>query len=482
MWTPALPEGPGPLYLKIVDVLAEDVDRGRLAPGERLPTQRKLGRSLGVALGTVTRAYAEAERRGLVRGEVGRGTFVRDGSNGDRGKGEGAPSRRSSEVRAAITAETGPASTAPGFVDLSVNLPVYSEDPDLAAALRHLGERDDLGPLLHYQAHAGMPRHRRAGALWAARFGLDVDESAVLVTAGTQNALTVAFSTLAEPGDRVLTEALTYPGVKAVAGHLNLRLEGVAMDEEGLQPDALRAALDRGPARALYLIPTLHNPTSASLPEARRREIAEIATEHDLAIVEDDADRLLVDDAPPPLTRLVPERGYFIAGMSKAVSGGLRIAYLVAPPRRVERLSHELWATHWMVAPLMAEIAALWIDDGTADRVAARKRAEAAARQKLARDILRGLTVRAHPNGYHLWIELPEGWKSKELVDEALRRGVSVTPSETFLVGDGEAHREAPAGVRVSLGAATDRETLAGGLQVLAELLAAGPGMGAAIV
>lgn len=455
MWMPRLENPAAPLYLAIARTLADDVARGRLKPGDRLPTQRELGSALGVALGTVTRAYAEAERRGLIRGEIGRGTFV----NGPRGADDAAPG---------------------GLIDLSANLPVYCEDPDLGTALRTLGERSDLGQLLHYQAHAGMPRHRQAGASWTRRFGLEVDADSVLVCAGTQNALTVAFAALAGPGDVIFTEELTYPGVKAVAQHLNLRLVGLPIDGQGLVPAALEEAAERhARGRAVYLIPTLHNPTSASLPEARRRAIVEIAREHDLAIVEDDADRLLVAAAPPPLAALAPERGYFVAGMSKAVSGGLRIAFLVAPPGQVERVARGLWATQWMVAPLMAEIAALWIDDGTADRVVERKRAEAAARQRLACEILAGVAVyRAHPNGYHLWIELPAGRTSAEIVAGAYRRGVAVTPAETFAVGEGPV----PAAVRACLGAARRRRDVRTALTVLAGVLGETPGLAAAIV
>lgn len=457
MWTPELGSPESPLYLAIAHALADDVARGRLKPGERLPTQRELGAALGVALGTVTRAYAEAERQGVIRGEIGRGTFV-------------------AEPREAALDDA----AAPGVIDLSANLPVYCEDPDLGAALRRLGERPDLGELLRYQAHAGMLRHRQAGARWARRFGLEADAGSVLVCAGTQNALTVAFSALTGPGDVIFTEELTYPGVKAVAQHLSLRLVGLPIDGEGLVPEALEAAAKRHPrARAVYLIPTLHNPTSASLSEARRRAIAEIAAAHDLEIVEDDADRLLVAGAPPPLSRLAPERGYFVAGMSKAVSGGLRIAFLVVPPGEAERVARGLWATQWMVAPLMAEIAALWIDDGTADQVVERKRAEAAARQRLAREWLDGVaTYRAHPNGYHLWIELPAGRKSAEIVAEAYRRGVAVTPAESFAVGDAPV----PAAVRACLGAARHRRDVRTALGVLAGVLGETPGLGAAIV
>ena len=126
----------------------------------------------------------------------------------------------------------------------------------------------------------------------------------------------------------------------------------------------------------------------------------------------------------------------------------------------------------------MAEIAALWIGEGTADRVVDRKRSESAVRQRLAAEILKDVSYKAHPNGYHLWILLPDRWNSAELVSEAHRRGVAVTPAETFAVGDAPV----PSAVRACLGAAHGRRELRTALEVLASLLTGTPGFGSAIV
>lgn len=448
IWKPDLPRDGSSRYAAIVSALADDVASGRLAAGERLPTHRELADALGIAIGTVTRAYAEAERRGLVRGEVGRGTFV-------------GPAPLGSTAAARTTHRR-------GVVDLSVNVPVESIAPDLAAALRALVKRSDLADLLRYQPHAGAARHRAAGAEWAARYGVTAAPEQVLVCAGAQHAMLTIFGALAKPGERVLTEGLTYPGMKALAGLLHLTLEGVAMDGDGLRPDALEEALVRTNAKFLYCMPTIHNPTGSVLSAARRHEIAELARAHEVTIIEDDVHRFLAPDAPPPLACLAPERTYHIAGTSKAIAGGLRVAFVTAPRRAVEQIERSIWATTWMAAPLTAEIAATWILDGTADRVATAQRAEAAVRQALAREVLGDLVVGTHPNALHLWVELPDPWRGESFARAALERGVAIAPAELFAVGRGAV----PHAVRLGLGAARDRTELEQALAILRDTAA----------
>jgi DNA-binding transcriptional MocR family regulator len=448
IWKPSLPSDGTSRYAAIVSALADDVAGGRLVAGDRLPTHRELADALGVAVGTVTRAYAEAERRGLVRGEVGRGTFV-----------GAAPLGSTAAARATRRR---------GVVDLSVNVPVEGIAPDLAAVLRALVKRPDLADLLRYQPHAGAHRHRAAGAAWASRYGVTAVPEQVLVCAGAQHAMLTIFAALAQPGDRVLTEALTYPGMKALAGLLHLTLEGVAMDGDGLRPDALEDALVRSGAKFLYCMPTIHNPTGSVLPEARRRAIAELARAHAVTIIEDDVHRFLAPDAPPPLAHFAAERTYHIAGTSKAIAGGLRVAFVTAPRRAVEQIERSIWATTWMAAPLTAEIAATWIEDGTADRVAAAQRAEAAARQAIARAVLGDFVTATHPNALHLWLELPDPWRGESFARATLERGVAIAPAELFAVGRGSA----PHAVRLGLGAARDRAELEHALGILRETVA----------
>jgi len=459
IWAPRIEGKKGPRYLAIVEGLFEDLAAGRLHEGSRLPTHRDLAERLGVTVGTVSRAYAEAARRGLVSGEVGRGTFVRGTSEADAGSGE-----------------------AEGVVDLGQNHPpdatTVPQRRALLEALARLTVRRDVGRLLDYPAAGGNPGDREAGASWVARAGVEASPADVLVCTGSQHGLTVVLATLLEPGDLLLTESLTYAGVKAVAGLLHLRLKGLAIDGHGLRPDALEQACREGGAKALYLIPTHHNPTTAVLPEERRHEIVGLARAHGLAIVEDDVHGLLPEQRPRPVAALAPERSYYLTSTSKTLAPGLRIAYVAAPPAMVPRLAASLRATTWAVAPLTAAVASAWIRDGTADALLQARREEARARQAIARDRLVSADVETKPEAYYLWLRLPEPWRRDSFVAEARARGVLVTPADVFAVG----REPAPHAVRLCLGAARDRDALARGLDVVAGLLRAGEATGAAVV
>ena len=450
IWVPELGRREGPLYLAIADALGQDSAKGRLKAGTRLPTHRDLAERLGVTVGTVSRAYAEAARRGLVSGEVGRGTFAR-GASAEPGLAPAAPS------------------AGPAPIDLSRNHPPLLDGGRavLARSFEALARREDAGSLLDYAPDGGAPEHRAAGAQWIGLSGMKAAPENVLVTNGSQHGMTAVFAAIARPGDVVLTESLTYPGMKALASLLHLRLVGLPMDEHGLTPDGFAAACRGAGVRALYTIPTIHNPTTAVMPEGRRREIARIARESGVLIVEDDVHGLLPDSAPPPIASFAPEITCYLMGTAKSLAPGLRIGFVLAPPALVPSLSASIRATTWMATPLMAGIAAEWITSGTARQVLKLRREEARARQKLAAAAFRRFEADAHPSGYHVWLHLPEPWRSETFVEHARRRGVAVTPAQAFVVG----RATAPHAVRVCLGAARDRAQLERGLQTLVEVL-----------
>jgi DNA-binding transcriptional MocR family regulator len=459
IWLPEIAARSGPRYRAIADCLAEDVRDRRLQPGDQLPPQRDLADRLGVTVGTVSRAYAEAEKRGLVRGEVGRGTFVRD------------PSARDDPLL-----QPKPAGGA--VIDLGLNLPLYALDPDLGAALAALAKRADVNALLRYQPQRGSARHRSAGAAWIGQHGLTIDPGRVVITAGAQHAIAVALGTLCRAGDTVLTEPLTYPGVKTVASLLGLRLAAVAMDGEGMLPEALAAAATNRRARVVYCLPTLHNPTAAIMSRRRREELVAVARAHDLLLVEDDVHGLLEPDAPTPVAALAPERTYYVASTSKLLAGGLRVAYVVAPPDAVERMEFAVAASLWVAPPLNAELAAIWIEDGTAERVVGSKRREAATRQQLARSILPAARLRPENSSYFVWLELPPPWTTERFVTDARSRGVVVMPATAFAVGS----EPAPQAVRISLSCPLEHDELEAGLRILADILARDPAPDPAIV
>ncbi|EGB15371.1 transcriptional regulator, GntR family with aminotransferase domain-containing protein [Pseudodesulfovibrio mercurii] len=452
IYAPALVRGQGPLYVELADAIERDIEAGTLAPGERLPTHRDLADALGVNVSTVTRGYREAEKRGLISATVGRGTFV-----------------TSDAVTNSSMVSFEPC--APGMLELGLIAPLDHLDPEITEAFRRIARRRDPASLLRYSDPRGQAEHRRAGALWAERFGVPAQAEDVVVCAGSQHALTCALGGLLRPGDRLAVDELTYPGLKTLAAMLGLRLVPIPMDEHGMDPAGLDAACRRDEIKALYLMPGVHNPTTATLSEARRNEIARLADRHDLILIEDDAYDLTDPGRMAPVGNRAPHRRVYIAGMSKSLAAGLRVAFVVAPQHLVKPLAQAVLNTVWMAPPLNVELAAMWIHDGTADRVVEAKRAEAARRYMLACDVLDGLRFRGKRSGFFLWLELPEPWTGRALEQAAAGRGVSVFGAEKFTVGQSPAPRAA----RVSLTGAESPERLREGLVILRDILRGRP-------
>jgi DNA-binding transcriptional MocR family regulator len=451
-WKPRALRNDSPVYVALADTIAEDVASGRLRPGAQLPTHRELAQTLGVDLTTVTRGYAEARKRGLLLGRVGRGTFV----------------------RGHVPAPGSSAST-DAVADMSLNLPPLLEPnlpaQALTATLEELSRSLDAGSLLKYHDNAGMELHRQAGASWVSQRVPDADPLKLIVTNGAQHAISVLLSTLASPGDVVLAEALTYPLFRSAAEHLSIKVRGVEMDEDGIRIDAFRRACKAG-ARLLYLTPTLQNPTTISMSSSRRAALVRVAREFDVRIIEDDVYGILVDDAPAPVATHAPERTYFVSSLTKAVAGGLRIGYVLCPTSAdAERVAAGVRVSTWMAPPLMAHIASRWIRSRTAREILRANRAEATRRQALATRLLSGFNWHSARFAYHGWLELPDGWTTAEFVAQARRARVAVTPGDAFAVSG----RCEPPAVRLSLTATQHRDALEDALGRIARLLELGP-------
>jgi DNA-binding transcriptional MocR family regulator len=456
---PQLEKGSGPKYRAIAEALLADVESGRLKPGHRLPPQRQLAKELGVDLTTVTRAFNEARRMGLIEANTGSGSYVRK--------------------RIADREEVAPAELP--IIDLSMNMP-----PQPAEARLHERIQDGIAAVLssphglmrlHYQESVGAGPDRVAGARWlAGRLGtLPVDR--VVVAAGAQTALYAVLRILTGPGEAICVPDLTYPGLRAIAEQLKVHLVPVTMDHEGLDPAALEEACQREKPKAVYCVPTIHNPTTATMSLTRREAIAEVARRQGIAIIEDDAYGALPRQVPTPIAALAPDITWHIATLSKCVTPALRTAYVVVPELAdTLRLAAEIRAMTLMVPPLMAALASKWILDGTLDAITAAIREESVARQAIARRVLRRLEFQAHPEGHHLWLTLPERWRQADLNIYARQSGLALVPSEAFAVGS------APDAIRVSLGAARNQALLERGLGLLATVLSHGPSSLSSIV
>jgi DNA-binding transcriptional MocR family regulator len=444
LWKPDLGPDTVRTYAAILECLRNDIASGRLHPGDRLPTHRKLARDLGVAVGTISRAYREAERQGLIFGDGRRGTFV--GSRTASRRGEPALRPRQAPV-----------------VDFSRFFPPAVSDPDLAGALRGIAAGRDAQRLLYYTRAAGWERHRAAGADWIAAMGMKVTADDVVLTSGGQHAIFTILLAVAGKGDIIAADQHIYPGIRFAAEHFGLEVVGIESDREGIMPDALAACCEKRRVRFLYCVPTFNNPTNTVLPESRRHAIAEMAGKYGFEIIEDEISRRLLPESLPLISTLAPERSYLVAPVTKLMGGGVRICYLVAPTEVREKLTRAVHTTTLMVSPILAEIASVWIGDGTADRVMAARIEENRRRNEVAAGIISGLEFTAWPTSYFIWLTLPDSWPVTSFTAEAQTRGVLVAPACCFAV---DPLREANA-VRICFGAARDIETLKRALGIL---------------
>ncbi|HKU98848.1 MAG TPA: PLP-dependent aminotransferase family protein [Vineibacter sp.] len=440
----------GDNYQAIADRLAGDIASGRLKPGERLPPQREFAYRRGIANSTASRVYGELRRRGLVAGEVGRGTFVRAAS---------APPRRALDEPAAER------------IDLELNFPAVPDQAALLArSLAGLVRRPtDLGASLQPIGVRGTAAARQVSAAFLAHGGWSPAADDMLFAGNGKQAITAALAALVPAGERLGVEALTYPLVKGVAARLGMDLVPLAMDEEGVRPDAVARAQRATPMRALYLQPTLHNPSGTTMSRRRREALAAMLRQFDLVAVEDSIYAFLAQDLPP-LAAFAPQNVVLIDSLTKRLSPGLTVGFAVAPSRLVERIAVSLRVGAWLASGFALEAGVRWMTDGTALKIIDAKRRDAAARQMLARKRLSGLAVRADRRAYHCWVTLPEVWRAEAFVAAAARRGIAVTPAAAFAARPGHA----PNACRLAL-ASPDIGALADALDTLAALARSDP-------
>lgn len=416
-------------YKQLVDTLAAEIRAGRLPPGTRLPTHRRLATQEGLALVTATRVYAELEAMGLVSGETGRGTFVRESA---------LPRSLGIDQQAAT----------PDMVDLNFNYPSLPGQAELLrAGLRQLAACGDLEALLRYQPHGGRPHERATVAHHLAHRGLTVSADQVMIVSGAQHGLATTVMALLQPGDVVATDALTYPGFKVLAQAHHLELAPIPAAGHGPDLDALERLCKSRRVRAVYAMPTLHNPLGWVMDANWRQQLVAVARRHGLLIIEDAAYAFLADDPPPPLAALAPESTVYVSGFSKSVATGLRVGYVAAPAPWVPKLERAIRVTTWNTPGVMTALACGWLDDGTVTRLESEKRRDAKARQAIAAAVLAGLECVRHPASYFVWLPLAEEVRADQLAMALMRDRISVSTAEPFA-----SSTPVPHAIRLALG------------------------------
>ncbi|ROQ22485.1 PLP-dependent aminotransferase family protein [Gallaecimonas pentaromativorans] len=456
IWTPDLSPFSGPKYLMLADAIAAAIARGELEAGARLPPQRQLADKLGVTVGTVTRAYDEGRRRGQLEARVGSGTYV-----------------RGNERPMPVVPMGGPLAMDGAMAPLGPQGQMMSEALQALAA-----DANCLYQCLPYPQENGLAHQRLRFIDWLAVQGLVVTDQQLLLTCGGQHGLSLALEALCQSGDTVLTEGMSFPGIRMACERQGLKAVGLAMDEQGLLPDALEAACRQYRPRVLYLTANLQNPSCATLPLARRLRILALCRQFDVRIIEDDVQ--FVDPAikPPAFFTLAPDITVFVSSFSKRYSGAMRVGFMLFDSALYQRLLFCLRASVWTVSPLQLELVSRWLADGQMQRLEAWLGEEMRARRRLADSILGEGLLQGDPSSFNCWLVLPEPWRAADFARATLEQGVKVRTGEDYAVG----RFAVPQGVRLSISQPAGHAQLAEALGVLKKLLDQGPGLTQAIV
>lgn len=448
MWQPDPTSLRRPAYLSLAEQIARAITDGKLESGAQLPTHRRMADDLHLSVQTISRAYEELIRRNLISGETGRGTFVRSANN------EPDPPylpERLGEV-----------------IDLSILKPVCEplHLERMKKALAWLAETLPPSSALSFRPNVVFPRHRTIAVEWLRNCGLDVPAGNISVTNGATAAMTVALMSAAPPGSKVATEGIGHHTLTPLASYLGLTLEGLAIDDQGIIPEALDECCRSTGIQAVFVQPSVINPTATLMSLERRLALVEIARKHDIAIIESDILGPLVKNRPPPIAALAPERTLYFTSFTKIVLPGLRIGYLVAPDRYVAAVANRHLVSNWMATPMVAEIASRWVSDGTALELVDWQRDALRTRHAAASQVLSGIPFLSHPQSLHIWLPLTGERTEEAFVAHARLQGVAIAPGSSFRISNQPWH---PA-VRISLGSTTENE-LRSGLNVVANLL-----------
>jgi DNA-binding transcriptional MocR family regulator len=431
-------------YLKLADAIAGEIADGTLKPGDRLPPQRDFAYDRKIAASTASRVYTELLKRGLVVGEVGRGTFI------------------SGDAKRGVAAQGEPRGIR---IDLEFNYPILPDQTVLIAkSLAGLEKPAALDAALRQATSIGTPAMRRVAAAYLSQGGWSPAPEQLVFTGNGRQAIAAALSTVVATGGRCGVEALTYPFIKGYAARLGISLVPLAMDENGVRPDSVQKAHREAHLSAIYIQPVMQNPLGITMSAARRADLLRVAEKLKLPIIEDHVYGFL--DSEPPLAVLAPDSCIVIDSLSKKAAPGLSLGFIVTPPRLRESVMASVRSGGWTATGLAFAAAQRVIEDGTVAELARLKCLDARARQKLAAEHLAGFEIQTNEKSYHLWLTLPAHWRSQTFVAAAARRDIALSPSTTFAVS----HGHAPNAVRLALAAPT-MDQLDTGLRTIAAML-----------
>lgn len=461
-WLPKLDQGNGPIYIRLADQMEDAIQQGVLPAGSKLPPQRNLAFDIGVTIGTISRTYSLLHERGLVSGEVGRGTYILS-------REDIAPQASNDRVTASL-AGTRVMGTLPGMIRFdSTAAPDIGQGAILADIMTGI-MTDHPSDISSYTR--SFPDHwSEAGAQWLAYGNWRPTPDSIVPTLGAHAGIMAVITALTNPGDRIAFEHLTYSQVSRAAGLVGRRTALIDSDEHGILPEDFERACVQQHPKVAFVMSSAQNPTLASMPLDRRVAIAEIARKHGVWLIEDNLYGAMNKKSVPLIAELAPDRTFLVDGLSKAVAAGVRGGWVACPPHFAQRVR----IAHKMITGgtpyILAELCARLVLSGQAEAIWERCRAEISAREEMARTMLAGHDFRSHPDIPFIWIKLPEPWLSATFKNAIYEHGVLVDDEDEFKAGRSEkvSHR-----IRIGISSPGSREEVRQGLELVRTLLDSG--------
>ncbi len=463
-WMPQLSHNGLPRYIAIADAVEADITSLRLKPGDKLPPQRDLAYDLGVTIGTIGRAYALARQRGLVSGEVGRGTYILDVGTPE------APFSGPDEAPPAIF-HPFMQESAPNKLRLDTTA---AAETGQALVLQRL--MNDIFTQQPYEAadytRRIKPSWREAGCTWLGSDSWMPAPENVVPTLGVHAAMIAVVSAITATGDKIAFENLTYSSIARSVAVMGRRPIPVTIDAFGIEPDSFERVCAQQHPKVLVIIPSLQNPTLAIMPEDRRRKIVEIAHRHNVWIIEDNIYGASLNEPPPCLAELAPDQTFHLGGLSKSVSAGARGGWVACPPNMTNRV----FTAHKMMTGglpyVLAELASRLVLSGEAGELREKVKVETARREALAREIFADQNFNSHPYSPFLWLALPDPWLPGTFKSAAHDRDILIDSADEFRIGQDDVVYHY---VRIGFSVPREFDDIRRGFERLSRLMSNGP-------
>ncbi|MFJ7735604.1 PLP-dependent aminotransferase family protein [Lysinibacillus sp. NPDC097287] len=445
-WKPDLSNVSVPLYIAIADQLQQDIIEGRLAPGTKLPPQRELADFLDVNLSTISRAFKLCGQKGLIYASIGSGTFV------------------SSD--AATNKMLLPTSSSSHMIEMGSVLPANIGNEEVSQYMKKMLSNPNFSKLFQYGRPEGSAWQTEAAKSLFEKVGYQTDQP-IILAAGGQNGIVGSLLGLFQPGDRIGTDPITYAGIKTAANMLGIQLVAIQQKNGEITKEGLLYACKNEHIKGLYVIPDFHNPTTHTMSVETRKMIGEVARKTGLIVIEDAIYSLLKENLVAPIASYAPEQVIYIASMSKAISPGLRLAFIVTPVAYKKKIVETLYNMNISVSVMMVELASRLIQEGITHTILEKQRSYTKEQNTLVDHYLGDYQVLGDAECIFRWLLLPEKFTGMQFELLASKAGVQVYAAERFAVGNAKPVNA----VRLAVTAPESSVELEQGLKVLKELL-----------